>query len=251
VPFAQRSPQPPAIKTGSARKDGGAAKRIPTADPPVKAARARSAKERPEQGRRHLADNSQVSDKAAGSANGAGGFERTAFQDAFLSSPREARQADFRLENPRLWKIFPFAKPSQSLPATRGQGQSPALSAFRVSKPSNRESLPRGGRTRKGGRLLLPASPAKNPRSLSSLLLLAQCSPGATIPRRPQQALEAFLFKRIKGREPRAPTLPPSPRPDPTPFLAPRPHLFPQKAEGVPLHQNRTPRSHRDLGVFF
>ena len=37
-------------------------------------------------------DNSQVSDKAAGSANGAGGFERTAFQDAFSSSPREARQ---------------------------------------------------------------------------------------------------------------------------------------------------------------
>ena len=58
--------------------------------------------------------------------------------------------------------------------------------------------LPRGGRTRKGGRLLLPACPAKNPRSLSRLLLLAQSTPGATIPRRPNQALEDFLFKRIK-----------------------------------------------------
>ena len=29
-------------------------------------------------------------------ANGAGGFERTAFQDAFLSSPREARKAENR-----------------------------------------------------------------------------------------------------------------------------------------------------------
>ena len=47
--------------------------------------------ERPGRGRRHLVVNSQVSDKAARSANGAGGFERTAFQDAFLSSPRDAR----------------------------------------------------------------------------------------------------------------------------------------------------------------
>ena len=37
----------------------------------------------------------------------------------------------------------------------RGQGQSPALSVLRESKPSKRENLPRGGRTRKGGRLLL------------------------------------------------------------------------------------------------
>ena len=113
--------------------------------------------ERPGRGRRHLVDNSQVSDKAAMSANGAGGFERTAFQDAFLSSPREARKADFRLENPRLWKIFTFAKPSQTFPSIRGQGQSPALSAFCASKPSNLESLTRGGRTRKGVRLLLLA----------------------------------------------------------------------------------------------
>ena len=42
--FAQRSTQPPEIITGSVRKDGGSAKRIPTADPPVSGAGARSAK---------------------------------------------------------------------------------------------------------------------------------------------------------------------------------------------------------------
>jgi len=45
-----------------------------------------------EQGRRHLVVKSQVSDKAARRAAGSGGFERTTAQDAFLSSPREARK---------------------------------------------------------------------------------------------------------------------------------------------------------------
>ena len=128
MPSAQRSPQPPAIITPSVRKDSGASnalcpkldkvlgdrcptldttsrnhnalgaqgRRVREADPDSRSAseRGESAKrEKPrEQGRRHLVDNSQVSDKAAGSAEGAGGFERTAFQDAFSSSPREARQ---------------------------------------------------------------------------------------------------------------------------------------------------------------
>jgi len=45
--------------------------------------------ERPGRGRRHLADNSQVSDKAARRTEGSGGFERTAFQDAFTSFKRK------------------------------------------------------------------------------------------------------------------------------------------------------------------
>ena len=117
--------------------------------------------ERPGRGRRHLVDNSQVSDKAARRAQARAASSARHFRMPFL--PHRAKRGS---EKPagfsRLWKIFPFAKPRQSLPVIRGQGQSPALSSFCASKPSNRESLPRGGRSRKSGRLLLLARPDNN-----------------------------------------------------------------------------------------
>ena len=110
-----------------------------------------------------------------------GGFERTTFQDVFLSSPREARKADFRLENPRLWKIFPFAQPSQSLPVIRGQRKA------RPYPPS------------------VQASPATGKASHEADAL-ARASAFSSLCDTTTQALEIHLFKRLKGREFRAPT---------------------------------------------
>ena len=168
--FAQRSPQPFEIITGSVRKDGGvsnthcpkllcAVRRAwcaRTEGPrsgsrqPIRSRGPREGRrpdERPGRGRRHLADNSQVSDKAARRTEGSGGFERTAFQDAFASFKRKIGRFSKTLA------IISLKPPWQSLHVIRGQGQSPALSAFCASKPSNLESLTRGGRFRKSGRL--------------------------------------------------------------------------------------------------
>ena len=102
--------------------------------------RAEGPKSPREQGRRHLVVKSQVSDKAARRAAGSGGFERTAFQDAFSSSPREARKAENRQIFQDSGKYFLEHHFPQSVAVTRGQGQSPALEGsahanFRVTSP--------------------------------------------------------------------------------------------------------------------
>ena len=128
----------------SASEQGGSAKR-----------------EKPcEQGRRHLAVNSQVSDKAAGSAEGAGGFERTAFQVAFF--PHRAKRGKRKIGRfSKALENISFCLTSAVPTRDSRPAQSAALSTLCASKPSNRESLPRGGRSRKSGRLLHVLPPKK------------------------------------------------------------------------------------------
>ena len=143
---------PEAPLSNPARR-GALGRRGREADPDSRSASERggSAKrEKPrEQGRRHLAVNSQVSDKAARSAEGAGGFERTAFQDAFASFKRKIGRFSKTLEN------ISFRQTSAVLTRDSRPAQGAALSAFCASKPS-RPVLPATRRTHSQGR---PPSP--------------------------------------------------------------------------------------------
>ena len=62
---------------------------MPDSRAEVSGAGARSAKSPSEQGRRHLVVNSQVKRQSRQKGECPGGFERTAFQTAFLPHPRE------------------------------------------------------------------------------------------------------------------------------------------------------------------
>ena len=59
----------------------------------------------------------------------AGGLEQTAFQDAFLPHPRECAGKRIFGRKSKTLEIISFNAPAQSVPVTRGQGQSPALEA--------------------------------------------------------------------------------------------------------------------------
>ncbi len=118
--------------------------------------------------------------------------------------------ADFRLGNPRLWKIFPFAKPSQSLPVIRGQRKArpypPSVQAnLRGLFPCHEaDALARAAAfsslrvTTLGSRITHPPSPAR--RATRSKDWKADCQAHRecrdTTPYPPRQA----------GREPRTPT---------------------------------------------
>ena len=59
-----------------------------------------------------------------------GGFERTAFHVAFLSSPARMRGKRKIGRFSKTLEIISLNVASQSVPVTRGQGQSPALEAY-------------------------------------------------------------------------------------------------------------------------
>jgi len=171
------------------------------ADPDSRSAseRGESAKrEKPrEQGRRHLADNSQVSDKAARRAQARAASSARHFRMPLL--PLSGKSADF----PRLWKIFPFAQPRQSLHVIRGQRKARPYPSSVQANLRGPFPLPRGGRTRKGGRLLLPAR--HSPKSSLRLLL----------PSRHDKNIPHSAFSSLRDTPtPQPPSTPGAPRSD-------------------------------------
>ena len=69
------------------------------------------------------------------------------------NAPNLCRQSGKSAENPRLWKYFLEHHFPQAVPVTRGQGQSPALEGSAHANFRVTPHLPRGGRSRKSGRL--------------------------------------------------------------------------------------------------
>jgi hypothetical protein len=116
-PVAQRSTPAPAVRSRVSRKGRARPQGARAAGPPVSAARARSAKERHEQGRRHLVVNSQVSAGTRRSATARRVPSARHFRMPLLPH-RAKRGSGFPAGNPRLWKIFPFIPTPASLPGT-------------------------------------------------------------------------------------------------------------------------------------
>ena len=114
APSVQREPQPPATITPSVRKVGGSAKRIPTADPPVSGAGGPQARKAPRT-RSASSGGQQPSKRQSRRERQRRGRLRAHGISGCLSflTARSA-ESGFPAGNPRLWKIFPFAKPRQS-----------------------------------------------------------------------------------------------------------------------------------------
>ena len=103
---------------------------MPDSRAAVSGAGARSAKSPSEQGRRHLVVNSQVKRQSRQKGECPGGFEQTAFQDAFSTLPARMRGKRKIGRFSKTLEIISLNAASQSVPVTRGQGQSPALEAY-------------------------------------------------------------------------------------------------------------------------
>ena len=95
--------------------------------------------ERPVRGRRHLVVKSQVKRQSRQKGECPGGFERTAFQDAFLPHPRECAGKRKIGRFSKTLEIISFNAPAQAVCLIRGQEQSPALEGF---GKQTREPLP-------------------------------------------------------------------------------------------------------------
>ena len=74
--------------------------------------------------------NSQVKRQSRQKGECPGGLEQTAFQDAFSSLPARMRGKRKIGRFSKTLEIISLNVASQSVPVTRGQGQSPALEAY-------------------------------------------------------------------------------------------------------------------------
>ena len=74
--------------------------------------------------------NSQVKRQSRQKGECPGGFEQTAFQDAFLSLTARMRGKRISGRKSKILENISLNATAQSVPVTRGQGQSPALEGF-------------------------------------------------------------------------------------------------------------------------